>query len=338
MKVDGGFGYEEDFRSTEQLKSGFEHFERLGFDGVLVAEIAHDPFMPLMLGAGVTGRIDLRTSIAVAFSRNPMSMAYAAHDLNAYSKGRFTLGLGSQIRAHVVKRFGMPWHAPAAQMREYIRCLNAIWNCWYDGAPLDFRGEYYQHHLMTPDFTPKNIEFGRPRVTLAAVGPLMTRVAAEEADGIIIHSFSTEKYIRESLIPRITEALDGVDKSLGDFEISYPAFVVTGESEEEIQRNREFIKYRIAFYASTPAYKGVLDCHGWGDLQPELNRLSKENKWNEMSALISDEILAEFAVIGSPTAVAAEITARYGDLVDRVTLEAKLPDEVIESQLEILRG
>lgn len=338
MKIDGSFTFSSELTSTEQVKNEFIRCERLGFDGVNAAEIGNDPFQLLTLGADATRSIELRTGIAVAFARSPMTLAYTAHDLNMYSRGRFTLGLGSQIQAHITKRFGMPWHGPAKQMGEFIRALRAIWACWYDGEPLEFRGEYYRHTLMTPDFTPRNLVWGRPRVVMAAVGPLMIETAARDADGIIIHTFGTQKYIEEEILPRIDATLAASGKTRAEFEVALPPFIVTGETEESFEKSREQVRYRIAFYASTPAYKRVLDCHDWGGIQPHLNRLSKGGGWDKMSALISDEMLDTFAVVGEPLAVAAQIRTRYGHLVDRVNLENNLPDGVIQRQMEILRG
>jgi probable F420-dependent oxidoreductase len=246
-----------------------------------------------------------------------MTLANVGHDLNAYSKGRFILGLGSQIKPHIEKRFSMPWSDPAARMKEMIEAIHAIWDCWYEGTPLKFRGDYYQHTLMTPMFTPTNTQFGRPKIFLAAVGPLMTRTAAEVADGVFIHAFTTAKYMTEVTVPVIEDALKKAGRAREDFQLVYPVFLVTGETEEQMQKQKQITQERIAFYGSTPAYKGVLDLHGWGDIQPELNRLSKEGKWKEMGTLIDDDVLSAFAVVGEPDDVAKQIKARFGDLVDR---------------------
>ena len=298
---------------TEQAK----WIEAAGYDGIACAETGNDPFMPLVLAAEHTKRVELMTSIAVAFARNPMTLANLAWDLNHYARGRFTLGLGSQIKPHIEKRFSMPWSDPAARMREMIEAIHAIWDSWYDGKPLKFRGDYYQHTLMTPMFTPTNIEYGRPKTILAAVGPLMTKTAAEVSDGMFIHAFTTHKYMSEVTVPVVEDTLRNAGRAREDFELVYPVFLVTGETEEQMAKQKQITQQRIAFYGSTPAYKVVLDMHGWGDVQPELNRLSKEGKWKEMGTLIDDDILNAFAVVGEPDDVAAQIKARYGDLVDR---------------------
>ena len=338
MKIDSSFSFGDRLDDIGVLQEQFRRREQLGFDGVVTAEIRNDPFVVVGLGAAVTERVELRTGIAVAFARSPMTTAYSAHDLNVYSRGRFTLGLGSQIQAHITKRFGMPWHGPAKQMAEFIRALHAIWDCWYDSKPLDFRGDCYRHTLMTPDFTPHDTRFGRPRVVMAAVGPLMIATAAREADGILVHTFCTPKYLAEEILPRIDATLAASGRSRADFEVSFPPFVVTGATEAEFAAAKQQVKYRIAFYGSTPAYRPVLECHGWGDLQPKLNQLSKNNGWDRMPELISDEMLETFAVVGEPCQVASEIRRRYGHLVDRLTLENTLPDARIAEQLQILRG
>ena len=338
MKIDSSFSFGDRLDDIGVLQEQFRRREQLGFDGVVTAEIRNDPFVVVGLGAAVTERVELRTGIAVAFARSPMTTAYSAHDLNVYSRGRFTLGLGSQIQAHITKRFGMPWHGPAKQMAEFIRALHAIWDCWYDGKPLNFRGDCYRHTLMTPDFTPHDTRFGRPRVVMAAVGPLMIATAAREADGILVHTFCTPQYLEEEILPRIDATLAESGRSRADFEVSFPPFVVTGATEAEFEAAKQQVKYRIAFYGSTPAYRPVLECHGWEDLQPKLNQLSKNNGWERMPELISDEILETFAVVGEPHQVASEIRRRYGHLVDRLTLENTLSEDRIAEQSRILRG
>jgi probable F420-dependent oxidoreductase len=246
-----------------------------------------------------------------------MTLANIGHDLNQYSKGRFIMGLGSQIKPHITKRFSMPWHSPAKQMKELISAMRAIWSCWNEGTKLDFRGEYYQHSLMTPMFTPTNTEYGAPRVFLAVVGPLMTQVAGEVADGVIIHAFTTEKYLRETTLPNIEKGLAAGSGRREDFQIAYPCFVVTGTDEESFARARETVTRQIGFYGSTPAYRPVLESIGAGELQPVLNTLSKEGKWTEMGELITDDLLREFAVVAEPKDVAPEMLRRYGDVVDR---------------------
>src|SRR5688572_4066144 len=228
--------------------------EAAGYDGGISAEIASDPFLPLALAAEHTQRLELITSIAVAFARNPMLLANIGHDLNAYSKGRFILGLGSQIRPHIQKRFSMPWSKPAARMREFILAMRAVWDCWYNGKPLDFRGEFYTHTLMTPMFVPANTRHGAPRVFLAAVGPRMTEVAGEVADGMIAHAFTTERYVREVTLPALERGLARAGKRRESFQLTCPVFVVTGRDEKSHAASRSAVCKQISFYGSTPAY------------------------------------------------------------------------------------
>ncbi len=314
MKVDGGL-----MGGLERVPDTIRALEETGYDGAISAETSNDPFFPLLMAAEHSERIELITSIAVAFSRNPMLLAQIGHDLNHYSKGRFVLGLGSQIRAHITKRFSMPWSKPAARMRELILAMRAIWDCWYEKKPLRFLGEFYTHTLMTPMFTPTRTEYGPPRVFLAAVGPLMTQAAGEVADGLIVHSFTTARYMREVTLPALEKGLAKAGRRRQDFEIAYPAFVVSGADERAYQAARQGVAGQIAFYGSTPAYKGVLDLHGWGELQGELNVLSKQGQWAEMGTRISDEIVEEFAVVATPGQVVPTLKARYEGLVDRVT-------------------
>lgn len=321
MKVDTGLAH-----NLDKVKSAVQAAEAAGYDGIRTAEMNHDPFLPLLLAAEHSEKIEIATSIAVAFARSPMNLANIGHDLNAYSKGRFTLGLGSQIKPHITKRFSMQWGAPAAQMRELVLAMRAIWANWYAGEPLQFVGKYYRHTLMTPAFTPENTEYGAPKVILAAVGPKMTEVAGEVADGMIIHPFSTKEFIESTTLPAIERGLAASGRTRDDFEISYSNFVVTGRDEAEFAASKKATQERIAFYGSTPAYKGVLDSIGVGELQGELNAMSKQGRWKEMGTLISDDILAKFAVVGEPSAVAQEMLDRYGRFTDRTSASFPVSD------------
>jgi probable F420-dependent oxidoreductase len=313
--------------------------EEQGFDAAISVEAWADPFFPLALAAEHTQRIELMTSIAVAFARTPMTLAYIGHDLNAYSKGRLILGLGSQIEAHIAKRFSMPWSRPAARMREFILAMRAIWDCWHEGTPLSFRGDFYSHTLMTPMFTPKNTQHGPPRVFLAAVGPRMTEVAGEVADGMIVHSFTTARYLREVTLPAVERGLARAGRERGRFELSCPVLVVTGTDERGWKQSRTDVARQIAFYGSTPAYRRVLELHGWGAVQPELNHLSKRGLWKEMGERISDEMLQEIAVVAEPNEVAARLVERYGGLIDRVTCMVRFASEAERlAYLEELRS
>ncbi|MCP5069503.1 MAG: LLM class F420-dependent oxidoreductase [bacterium] len=314
MKIDAGLLMTDLMKVPEEARA----LEEQGFDGLCTAETSNDPFFPLLLAAEHTQRIELMTSIAVAFARNPMIVAGISNDLQAISNGRFILGLGSQIKPHITKRFSQPWSHPAPRMREFILAMRAIWDCWYKGEKLAFRGDYYTHSLMTPMFTPTNNPNGAPRVILAAVGPKMTEVAGEVADGLLVHAFSTPKYFEQVTLPAIERGMAASGRKREDFDISYPAFVVSGTDEKEWEASRTAVTRQIAFYGSTPAYKGVLETHGWGDLQGELNALSKQGQWETMGTLITDEILEQFAVVAEPHRVAGELKKRFGGRIDRL--------------------
>lgn len=306
--------------------------EAEGFDGLIAAEVNADPFPPLTIAAEHTERVDLMTAITVAFARSPMTLAQVGHDLNQYSRGRIILGLGSQIRAHITGRFSMPWSKPAARMREYVQAMRAIWACWNEGEQLDFRGEFYQHTLMTPNFMPPESRHGAPKVFLAAVGPRMTEVAGEVADGMIAHGFTTERYMREVTLPSLELGLERAGRSRADFQLSCPLFLLSTDDDATYAARRAGLKRQIAFYGSTPAYRPVLELHGWGDLQTELNRLSKAGKWVEMGEEISDEIVAAFAVEAPAEQLVHEMLGRYGDMVDRMAWGLDLGDPDLERE------
>ena len=320
MKIDGNIS-----NNLDDVPAQAQDVENSGYSGAWVAEMAHDPFLPLVLAAEHTTDLEIGTSIAVAFSRSPMTLANTAWDLQAYSKGRFVLGLGSQIKPHIEKRFSMEWSKPAARMREFALAMRAIWNTWLTGEKLEFRGEFYKHTLMTPMFSPAASElegFGPPKMFLAGVGPLMTEVAGEAFDGFICHGFTTEKYLREVTIPALARGREKAGKTMEGFEIVGPSFVVTGNDDEQIERAAIATRKQIAFYGSTPAYRPVLDMHGWGGLQDELNTLSKQGEWDKMGTLIDDEILNTFAVVGEPEDIAGELGTRYGDVIQRLSFYA----------------
>ena len=320
MKVDGNIGID-----LATVAESAQEVEAAGYSGAWTAEMAHDPFLPLLLAAEHTSELEIGTSIAVAFSRSPMTLANTAWDLQAYSKGRFVLGLGSQIKPHIEKRFSMEWSKPAARMREFALAIRAIWNTWLTGEKLEFRGEFYKHTLMTPMFSPDPSDldgFGPPKMFLAGVGPLMTEVAGEAFDGFICDGATTEKYLREVTIPALKRGREKAGKTMEGFEIVGPSFVVTGNNDEEIQQASIGTRKQIAFYGSTPAYRPVLEMHGWGGLQDELNTLSKQGEWDKMGTLIDDEILNTFAVVGEPENIAPELSSRYGDVIQRLSFYA----------------
>ena len=333
MKVDGNIGGGIDGTGggdLDVIAGQVAAAERTGYDGVWTTEVSHDPFLPLLLAADRSPGLMLGTAVAVAFARSPMTVATAANDLQSLSSGRFVLGLGSQVKAHVERRFSMPWSEPAARMREFVLALRAIWASWQDGGQLDFCGEFYRHTLMTPMFTPDPNPWGPPPVLLAAVGPRMTQVAAEVADGLIVHGFTTERYLREVTWPIIEAGLSTSGRGRDRFTISYPGLLATGETDAAMAAAIAAVRGQIAFYGATPAYRPVLDLHGWGDLHDELHQLSRRGGWAAMADLVDDTVLNTFAVVATPDQAGPEIQRRYGDLIDRYTLYAPyaLDDEV----------
>jgi probable F420-dependent oxidoreductase len=317
MRVDGTIGFD-----PSGVVESARQAEDVGYDGIWSAETSHDPFLPLVLAAEHTERIEIGTGIAVAFARNPMNLAVMANDLQIMSEGRFMLGLGSQIKPHIEKRFSMPWSHPAPRMRELILAIRAIWASWADGSRLAYRGEFYRHTLMTPMFDPGPNSFGNPKVFLAAVGEKMTEVAGEVADGMWAHGFTTERYLREVTVPALDRGLAVSGRTRSAVEISYPGMVVTGTDEATFETAMQATRKQLAFYASTPAYRAVLELHGWGDLQTELNTLSKRGAWTEMADLIDDEVLNTFAVVGELDDIAGMVLSRFGGVVDRFSLYA----------------
>ena len=324
----------------EAVSTVAPEIERNGYDGIFSFEGPHDPFFPLLLAAEYTERVQLTTAVAIAFARNPMTLAQTAYDLQLASHGRFRLGLGTQIKPHIEKRFSMPWSQPVERMRELVLAIRAIWATWNEGVPLDFRGEFYRHTLMTPFFNPGPSPYGLPGIFLAGVGPKMTEMAGEVADGFIVHPFGSERSLRELTIPAVERGATRAGRALADVEVAFPLMAVVGDTDEEIERGRGLMRPRLAFYGSTPAYKVILDVHGWGDLQPELNRLSKTGDWGAMSKLITDEMVDAFSVQGTPDTIGPIVRERYGDLVQRVSFDtsSKLTPDQITRALAALRA
>jgi probable F420-dependent oxidoreductase len=284
-----------------------------------------DPFIACALAAERTDRVEIGTGIAVALARNPMTVALQANDVQAISEGRFILGLGSQVKAHITKRYSMPWSKPAARMREFVLAVRAIWQAWNSGEPLKFRGDFYTHTLMTPFFNPGPNPHGNPAIVLAGVGPLMTEVAGEVADGLLCHVFSTERYVREVTLPALERGRAKAGRTLDGFEISGPSLIVARETEADIAAGVEVARQQLAFYGSTPAYRQVLDLHGWGELHERLNGMAARGEWEQMAGAIDDEVLHAFAIVGTPEEAVAELGRRYGDVITRITFP--VPDD-----------
>jgi probable F420-dependent oxidoreductase len=329
MKVDGGIGGFDNAADLAKLQ------EDQGFDGLWSAETGHDPFFPLLVAGLATERVELGTGIAVAFARSPMTTAMQANDLQLASKGRFILGLGSQIKPHIEKRFSMPWSHPAPRMREFVLAMRAIWESWNTGGKLAFDGEFYKHTLMTPFFSPGPNPYGTPKVFLAGVGTHMTEVAGEVCDGFLVHPFTTERYLKEVTIPALERGMAKSGRDRIQYETSGTAFVITGTDQEK-EAARGLVKSQVSFYGSTPAYRGVLELHGWGDLQTELNGLSKQGKWGDMANLIDDEILHTFAIECEVDEVADRLIERFGGALDRTGFYTQLTSDA-DAKAEIIR-
>jgi probable F420-dependent oxidoreductase len=314
MRIDGAL------IGSNFTKAGEEAalLEAQGFAGAWSFEGQHDPFIPLVLAAERTESITLGTAIAVAFARNPMTTAYLAQDLQALSRGRFVLGLGTQIRPHIEKRFSQPWSAPVERMRDFVGALRAIFRAWADGSRLDYRGEFYTHTLMTPMFRPP-LPFGSPPIYLAAVGSRMVEMVGEAADGFFVHPFHSRAFMEAETLPALARGLERGGRKRADFTISCQTIVALGSNDAEIEAARRKARGQISFYGSTPAYKGVLEHHGYAALQLELNRLSKQGGWAEMMGKIDDALFDELAVSGTPGEVAATLRERNA-FADRTTL------------------
>jgi probable F420-dependent oxidoreductase len=295
--------------------------EAAGFDAVMTVELGHDVFTPLAFAALATQHIELTPSIAVAFPRSPTVTASQAWDLQANSNGRFVLGLGSQVRGHNERRFGIPWSPPAPRLRDYVRALRAIWHCWETGDKLDYRGEHYNLTLMTPDFSPEPTGLPMVPVTIAAVGEAMLRVAGEVCDGVRLHPLCSRRYLEEVALPRIAEGMQRGGRSRANFDVFGGGFVVTGPDEATVARGLERARKRVAFYGSTRSYLPILSLHGLGELGQKLHAMSLVGRWGEMATEVPDEVVRIFAACGTYGEIAKAIDARFGGLADSIELD-----------------
>ena len=318
MKLDAGLGTEGKY--LKEIDRTARAAEDLGFAGLWTSETKHDAFLPLAIAANVTREIELGTSVAIAFSRSPMETAQTAWDLQDLSDGRFLLGLGTQVKAHITRRFSMPWDRPAAQLREYILALRAIWESFQSEGPLDFEGEFYRHTLMTPFFNPGPIQHPEVPIFIAGVNTRLARLAGEICEGFHVHPFHSPEYVGQTVKPAIDEGAEGAGRDSDQVTLATSVFVITGENEEEITERRESVRSQISFYASTPTYRTVLEAHGWEDIGERLGTMAREKKWREMPALITDEMIAAFAVEAAPDEIGTALKERYEGLIDRVAL------------------
>lgn len=309
MKFDASIGFATPLKDVPALA---QSAEGVGFDAIWSSETQHDPFLPLTHAAAATTKLKLGTAVAIAFARSPMIVAQTAWDLAAQSQGRFMLGLGTQVQAHIERRFGMTWAPPVPRLREYVQAIRAIWNSWQTGAKLNYRGESYKITLMTPFFSPGPIANPNIPIFIAGVGEPLCRLAGEVADGFHVHPYHTRQYLSEMILPSIEQGARKADRDLKSIEIATLAFVALNDQEIESQRSQ------IAFYASTPSYRPVLDFHGWGSIGEQLSALAARSQWTEMPKLISDEMLETFVTIGTWETIGAKLRARYEGLLDRV--------------------
>ncbi|HEY4408640.1 MAG TPA: TIGR03617 family F420-dependent LLM class oxidoreductase [Acidimicrobiia bacterium] len=296
--------------------------EALGYSALLVAETGHDPFMPLALAAEHTEGIGLGTCVAVGLSRSPVHLAQAAHDLARFSQGRFILGIGSQVRGHIEKRFSAAFEHPTERMKDLVGAIRAIWRAWDEGEPLHYEGPFYRHTLMTPFFSPPPNPYGPPPIYLAASGPEMTAVGGEVADGLMLHALMSPASAAEITLPALERGLAAAGRQRSDVELYAPVFVVTGDTDEELATAEAAVRLQIAFYASTPAYRKTLAFHGRPELPAALNDLTKQGRWRDMGGLIDDEVLDLFSVTGKPEEIGPAVLARFGGILDRVALYA----------------
>lgn len=333
MKVDGALLVENPLDAGPAAR----RLEEAGYAGGFTFEGRHDPFFPLAVAAQQTEQLELITAVAIGFARNPMTLANIGWDMQLLSGGRFILGLGSQIRPHVERRFSMPWSAPATRMRDMVLGIRAIWDCWQNGTPLDYKSEHYSHTLMTPVFVPEAMPHPLPKIFLAGVGPRMTEVVGEVGDGFFVHPFQTRESIEQLTLPSLDRGLARSGRSRDDFSISCQVILAVGETEEELATARNGARAQISFYGSTPAYRPVLESIGRGDLQDELKAMSKQGKWLEMAGLIDDELLDRIAIVGRGDEIADKLRARCGDFAARVSLmapfapDANLWAEIVKS-------
>jgi probable F420-dependent oxidoreductase len=317
VRLDAGLGTEGKYlKETDRTARAAED---LGFAGLWTSETKHDAFLPLAIAANETRGIELGTSVAIAFSRSPMETAQTAWDLQDLSDGRFLLGLGTQVKAHITRRFSMPWHRPAARLREYILALRAIWESFQTGETLQFEGELYQHTLMTPFFDPGPIDHPEIPVYIAGVNTRLARLAGEICDGFHVHPFHSPEYVRQTVKPAIAEGAEGVGRDPEQATLATSVFViVTGD--EAATEQRESVRAQISFYASTPTYRTVLEAHGWEEVGERLGVMAREKRWREMPPLITDEMISAFAVEAAPEEIGPALKDRYEGLIERVAL------------------
>ena len=316
--------------------------ESMGYEGLCTDETAHDPFFPLLLAAGATSRVSLETRVAIAFPRSPMVVAYSAMDLQGFSGGRFRLGLGTQVKGHIQRRFSAEWGSPGPRLREYIQSLHAIWDNWQEGTILDFQGQFYSFTLMTPFFSPGPSSVARPAVFISAINPYNCRVAGEVCDGLALHPITSAKYLETVIKPNIAKGAEKAGRTPSGVTLSGSGFVVTGPNQQAIDAKKEEVKRRIAFYFSTRTYFPVLEVHGFQEVGQRLHELSLKGEWDRMTGLVSEEMLDMFAVVGPYDEIADRLKERFGGLLDEIVLGIGDPStsnqEAVKKVIEELRS
>ncbi|MBI5876847.1 MAG: TIGR03617 family F420-dependent LLM class oxidoreductase [Chloroflexi bacterium] len=331
MHIDTGLGV----GSLGDIAAQARQAEQIGYDALWSSETQHDAFLPLTLAASATSRIALGTAVAIAFARSPMNLAYIGWDLQQMSGGRFIMGLGTQIKPHIERRFGMVWDHPTPRLREYILAMRHVWNCWQTGEKLNFRGEFFKLTLMSPFFNPGPIAHPHIPIYIAGVNDHLCRLAGELCEGFHVHPFHTPKYIAEFILPHIETGLQTSGRARSDIALSSAVFVIAGDSADERAMVREMVRQQISFYASTPSYHPVFALHGWQAQANELSALAARGKWDEMPKLVTDAMLAEFAEEATHAELPAKLKKRYAGLLERITYY--LPGGTEAQQRETVR-
>lgn len=307
--------------------------EEMGYDGLMTEETKDDPYVIMALAAQATTRLKIGTAVAMAFPRSPTITAMSAWTLQKLSKGRFTLGLGSQVKGHIQRRYGMTWSPPGPWMRDYVGAIRAVWRTWQTGAPLDYKSPHYNINLMVPLFTPAPIEHPDIPIHLAAVNPYMCQVAGEVADGVRPHPVCTPKYIEEVMLPAVRKGAEKTGRKLDGFQVAMKPLIATAPDAKALEIKVRDIRARVAFYASTPAYRACFDAHGLTDLANKLRTYSMEQRWEEMPAFISDEVLNTYATVGTYDEIADKLHARYGHIVTNA--EFSIPVDTPDAQAKL---
>ena len=316
MKIDGALLWE----NLKTVADRTRELQRIGYDGIYTFEGSHDGLLPLATAALASDQLELSAQVAIAFSRNPLQLAYQLNDIHLAAEGRFFVGLGTQVKANIERRFSMPWGKPVTRMRNFVGALHAIFRSWNEGTPLHFESEYYTHTKMQPFFAPSPNQFGRPKIALGGVGRPMTRLAGEIGDGFVVLPFHTPRFLETFTMPALREGLELAGRAREDFSVSAMCMIVTAQNERAYRAAFERTRFQVAFYGTTPNYKKCLDAEGWGELHPELHQLVRENRWMEIPTLISDEMVERIAVCGAPEAVADQLWARFKGVADRISI------------------